>query len=153
MAQRKDHKALLRFLLILYCAVMLWLLFFRENHWSADIPYRELLARNANFKPLLTIRNYLYVVRFGKDGDLVRHCIINLGGNIFLFIPAGYLFPRVFPRLRRFFPFVFTCLMIMVTVEVLQLFTLLGSFDVDDLILNLFGMLVGYIICLIRHPK
>ena len=35
---------------------------------------------------------------------------------------------------------------IMLAVEVAQLFTLRGSFDVDDLILNLLGAAIGYLI-------
>jgi len=153
MKKRNDRRGLFLLCLLVYAAVMLWLLFCRENHWSADIPYRQLLAQNANFQPVYTIGNYVHVVRFGKDGDLVRHCIINLGGNIFLFIPAGLLLPRVFPRLRRFFPFFFTCLLVMLAVETAQLLTLLGSFDVDDLILNLFGMILGYLFCIANSRK
>ena len=38
-------------------------------------------------------------------------------------------------------------------IEALQLFTLLGSFDVDDIILNLCGMTVGYFLNLLFHRK
>ena len=37
--------------------------------------------------------------------------------------------------------------------EVIQLFTLLGSFDVDDVILNLLGMTVGFLIHAIGSAK
>ena len=49
-------------------------------------------------------------------------------------------------KMRRFFPFLFTCVLSVCLVEVLQLFTLLGSMDIDDLILNLAGMIFGYLI-------
>lgn len=154
MAKRKTGAApLTRFLFLVYCGVMLWLLFGRENHWTEVVPYRELLTQNANFTPLLTIRNYVYVVLHSQDTALVRHCIINLVGNVILFIPAGWLFPRIFPRLRRFFPFLFTCLGIMLTVELLQLVTLLGSFDIDDIILNLGSMILGYLLSVLTMPK
>ena len=47
--------------------------------------------------------------------------------------------------MRNFFVFLLTCTLSITLVEVLQLVTLLGSLDIDDLILNLFGMLVGYL--------
>lgn len=77
------------------------------------------------------------------------HCVINLGGNIFLFIPIGYFLPRLWTKMHRFFPFFFTCTLSICLVELLQLFTLLGSLDIDDLILNLFGMILGYLIFVI----
>jgi len=36
---------------------------------------------------------------------------------------------------------------------VVQLFTLLGSFDVDDVILNLLGMTIGFLIHAIQFCK
>ena len=35
---------------------------------------------------------------------------------------------------------------VMTVVEIIQLFTLLGSCDVDDLILNILGVFIGFII-------
>ena len=45
------------------------------------------------------------------------------------------------------------CLLVMLAVETAQLLTLLGSFDVDDLILNLFGMILGYLFCIANSRK
>ena len=77
------------------------------------------------------------------------HCVVNLAGNVVLFIPIGYFLPRLWMKMRRFFPFLFTCILSVCLVEVLQLLTLLGSMDIDDLILNLFGMIIGYLIFMI----
>lgn len=154
MAKRKSVPApLVRFLFLLYCAVMLWLLFGRSSGWIDGLSYREMLRMNINLTPLYTIRNYLRVVIHRTNEALILHCVINLAGNIFLFIPAGYLLPRIFSKQRNFFLFLFTCTLAIFLVEVVQLFSLLGSFDVDDLILNLFGMVLGFIIYHIRHPK
>ena len=49
--------------------------------------------------------------------------------------------------------FLLTCTALILTIELVQLLTLLGSFDVDDIILNLGGMTVGYIACLLFHRK
>ena len=50
----------------------------------------------------------------------------------------------MFPWLRRFSRCLLVSLGLLALVEVTQLFTLLGSGDVDDLILNLLGVLLGY---------
>ena len=77
---------------------------------------------------------------------LFWHCVINLGGNIFLFIPIGYFLPRLWAGMRPFFVFLITCVLSIALVELVQLVTLLGCLDIDDLILNLFGMITGYLI-------
>lgn len=150
--QPKKNPAL-RFLFFVYCLVMLWLLFGRSSGWVEGLTYEEQLRQNVNLTPFLTIQNYVYVVLHGSNETLIRHCIVNLGGNIFLFIPAGWLLPRLWPKLRNFFLFFLVCTAAIFLVEVIQLFTLLGSFDIDDLILNLFGMTLGYIFYLVAHPK
>lgn len=154
MAKRKvSSSPFVRFLFLVYCGVMLWLLFGRPNGWVDGLSYEQMLQMNMNLKPLLTIRNYISVIRRNTNPELVRHCIINLGGNIFLFIPAGYLLPRIFRKQRNFFVFLLTCTVSILLVETAQLFSLLGSFDIDDLILNLSGMFLGFSIYYIRHPK
>ena len=155
MAKRSSPAAtpFVRFLFLLYCGVMLWLLFGRSSGWTENLSYWEKVQQNMNVTPLLTIRNYIHVVLYSSNASLVRHCFINLAGNILLFIPAGWLLPRIWVRLRRFFPFFFTCAIAILLVELFQLFTLLGSFDVDDLILNLLGMILGYLFYMILHRK
>ena len=135
-----------RFLFVVYCGVMLWLLFGRSQGWTEGILYRQMLLNNINLTPLLTIHNYNYVVQQGPEHPYFTHCVINLLGNVLLFVPAGWLLPKVFPFQRNFFRFFVTCTGLILLVETVQLFTLLGSFDIDDLILNLAGMTIGFIV-------
>lgn len=143
---RSRREKTLRFVFFLYCAVMLWLLFDRPGGWIDGLNYEEHLRHNVNLVPFLTIGNYLNVVLNRTNDAVFMHCLINLLGNVLLFIPAGYLLPTLWKRQRNFFRFFATCLGVMFLVETLQLFTLLGCFDVDDLILNLFGMSLGFLI-------
>ena len=133
-----------RFLFVVYVAVLLWLLFDRTPGWGSADTYADVLRGNMNLIPFHTIGNYWSVVKRMDFSPIFYHCVINLGGNIFLFIPIGYLLPRLWSSLRNFFFFLLTCALSITLVELLQLVTLLGSLDVDDLILNLFGMAVGY---------
>ena len=133
----------------MYCAVMLWLLFGRSNGFVAGVPYETQLRQNANLIPFYTIINYQNILNHSSDKALLIHCFINLAGNLLLFIPAGWLLPRLWKRQRNFFRFIALCFGIIFSVEVIQLFTLLGSFDVDDVILNTLGFIAGYIVFLI----
>ncbi len=154
MAKRKrSTQPFWRFLLVVYSLTMFWLLFCRSNQWAEDVPYLQIIRQNVNLQPFYTIKNYFYVLLHGSNGALVRHCFINLAGNVLLFIPAGYLLPRVWRKQRKFFVFLFTCTGLILLVETVQLLTLLGSFDIDDVILNLSGMLLGYLLLIISRPK
>lgn len=150
---KANRQPLVRFLFLIYALLMLWLLFGRASGWADGLPYQEALAQRINFTPLKTIRNYWYVIQNGTSQGLRNHCIINLVGNVVLFIPIGFLLPRIWPKLRNFFLFLLICTASILLVESVQLFALLGSFDVDDVILNLAGMLLGYLLCLIIRKK
>lgn len=153
--QKRDRASqpFLRFLFLVYCAAMLWLLFGRSSGRIEGLSYEEMLRQNINLQPLFTIKNYLYVVRHRTNQYLVTHCVINLVGNVLLFIPAGWLLPRLWKKQHNFFRFFCTCAVAIFLVEVFQLFTLLGSFDVDDLILNLSGMTLGYLFYQLTQAK
>lgn len=135
-----------RFLFVIYCGIMLWLLFGRSQGWTENLSYRQILTQNINLIPLQTIRDYWNVVFYRTNDAYLLHCFINLAGNVLLFIPAGWLLPKIFAFQRNFFRFFATCAGSILLIESVQLFTLLGSFDIDDVILNLAGMTFGFIV-------
>lgn len=144
--QNKASTPFWRFLFVLYAAMLLWLLFDRGFDWTEGLSYRQQLKNNISLIPFHTIKTYWNVVCRREFTPLFFHCVINLAGNVVLFIPIGYFLPRLWIKMRSFFPFLFTCVLSVCLVEILQLFTLLGSMDIDDLILNLAGMIFGYLI-------
>ena len=133
-----------RVVLLLYTVFMLLLLFGRKSHGVLGLSYRECLAANSNFIPLRSIGAELYVLAYRNDPYLIRYAVTNLFGNVLLFAPFGALLPLCFRRYRGFFKTVATGALAVFAVEILQLFTLRGCFDVDDLLLNTLGMMLGY---------
>ena len=144
-----DSTPFLRFLFVVYAGLLLWLLFDRPVARDPVSDYAQIMRGNMNLIPFHTIGTYWKVVTRWEFTPLFRHCVIHLGGNVLLFIPIGYFLPRLWSFLRNFFSFLLTCTIAITLVELLQLVTLLGSLDIDDLILNLFGMVVGYLIYMI----
>ena len=147
--QYPQSTPLWRFAFVVYAAVLLWLLFDRTPGWGDTVSYAEAMRNHMNLVPFHTLGNYWKVVSRMEFTPLFYHCVINLGGNVFLFIPIGYFLPRLWPFLRNFFSFLLICTTAIVLVELLQLVTLLGSLDIDDLILNLAGMVIGYLLFMI----
>ena len=142
--QRSPGQILLRTAFFIYCLLMLWLLFGQRLGAQDYGSYTQQLADNLNLEPLKTIKLYLHLLQRSESAYLVRHAFINLVGNVVMFIPLGYLLCGVFPRQRRFFMFLLCVTALILVVEAVQYVTLLGSCDVDDLILNLLGAMIGW---------
>ncbi len=137
---------LLQVLLLGYCLLLIKIMVFK------DVPLIRLgiLMLNfggthegqPNFIPFKTIIPYLV----GEKGLLIG--AINIVGNIILLVPVGLMVPFVFPavHLKKSILFaVFSGLLI----EGMQTLLHVGIFDIDDVILNGLGYLLGYWIYLV----
>ncbi|EGW37270.1 VanZ family protein [Desulfosporosinus sp. OT] len=101
-----------------------------------------------NIIPFKTIISYLVGVnKFGFDV-----WFFNLFGNILAFMPMGFLLPYIFKKIdvRKIFVLTFS---ISLTVEIIQLCLKLGISDIDDVILNTLGGLLGYCLLTIFGQK
>ena len=72
-------------------------------------------------------------------------------GNVIAFIPFGFMIPIVSLKNRVFFRTVGLTFLLSLFIECIQLITRVGSFDVDDLILNTLGGIIGHIIFWIMY--
>ena len=73
------------------------------------------------------------------------HDLSNLVGNIIVFIPFGIFLVVLFPKKGMSFKSVlFLSFCLSLSLECLQIIFTIGNFDVDDLILNTAGGLLGY---------
>lgn len=140
----KCGGAFIRIIFLVYVAVMLWLLFGQRIGEEGITVYFGISSDNLNLMPLKTVRLYLWLLQNSTNEALLRHAVINLMGNVVLFVPLGWFLPRIWARLRCFFKTVLAVILLISAVEVVQYFTRLGSCDIDDLILNLFGAVAGY---------
>lgn len=140
MDKRKRNAALFA----AYCALMLWLLFGRAGY-AEGTPYWDQVAVQINLVPFRTLRLFADLLDSGVRSYIVM-AVINLGGNITMFIPLGFLLPRVFPKLHTLIRVLLATALIITAVEIIQLFTLVGSCDIDDLILNVLGSALGYLL-------
>lgn len=96
--------------------------------------------------PGYTIRTML------EKGSRVQK-VINLAGNVLIFTPLGFLPPLLWRRWRHWWAALLLSAGTSCLIEFLQLFVE-RSVDVDDVILNTLGGLVGYLLfCLIPKRK
>ena len=94
----------------------------------------------ANLQPFSTIR------LFSSKRVSAEYSYKNIGGNIIGFIPLGIFLPLLFSFLRRFARLTITVFLVSLLFETTQLVAGIGVFDVDDLILNTAGGMLGYML-------
>ena len=87
-----------------------------------------------NFKPFI----YLF------DYPTMREALLNLIGNTAMFLPLGIVWPAVFKKLNTHGKVILAGVGVSLTIEVLQLPFFGRTTDIDDLILNTLGFLIGY---------
>ena len=72
----------------------------------------------------------------------------NLLGNVLIFLPFGF-FMAMASKYRSFLSTLIYSFALSLTIELSQLFMKVGCFDVDDLLLNTIGGILGFITFLI----
>lgn len=88
------------------------------------------------------------------DYVVKREMIVNIIGNFAMFIPTGIMTPLIYRNIDGVKSVVLTGFLISLVIEIIQLPFAVRASDVDDLILNTAGCLVGYgILTLIRTIK
>ena len=125
-------------LFLLYVAGMVYFLFFSERYGRTNADS----AMRYNLVPLLEIR------RFWRNRSVLgtQAVLQNIVGNVLIFLPFGAILPVLFRRMRNVFLTAGAGALVSLWIETLQLVTRVGSFDVDDILLNTLGALVGYVI-------
>ncbi|MCC3376335.1 VanZ family protein [Cohnella sp. REN36] len=94
---------------------------------------------NYNIVPFKTIRAAIEsYITLGFDRS-----VVNSIANVVLFVPMGLLLPLIMRR-PSFVKVMFLSLSIIFTIELFQLITCLGIADIDDVILNFLGCIIGY---------
>ena len=78
--------------------------------------------------------------------DTKRDLLLNLIGNVCMFIPSGIILPVLFRRLDSFLKVIAAGAFISVCIEILQLPFAERASDIDDVILNTLGVAIGYMI-------
>jgi glycopeptide antibiotics resistance protein len=70
--------------------------------------------------------------------------IKNLIGNFIMFLPMGIYLPYFIKRINKASVFSISMIILLFVIEVIQLVTRRGSFDIDGFILNMLGALIGF---------
>lgn len=139
MSQRevKKLRTMGKIMFVLYIFFLLYFLIFSDWYGRTGVSseYRYNLVLFKEIKRFIEYRE-----------DLGAFAVFtNLFGNILIFVPFGF-FISMASTARGFFMTLFYSFGLSLCVEVFQILTKVGSFDVDDLLLNTIGGVLGYIL-------
>jgi glycopeptide antibiotics resistance protein len=138
---RLALRILLYFSFGCYVLILLYLLFARFRGFL-DLSLWDYIRVNTNLVPLRSILQY---IRALSDQSMnIEIPVMNLFGNLLMFLPMGLYLPGLFRRLRRLGAFSVCMVGILFVTEAAQLLLRRGSFDIDDFILNMAGALSGF---------
>ncbi len=125
---------------IVYCGILIKILVFKSlvikiGHLVFNFSGQT--AGQPNFIPFKTILPYL----LGEKGLVIA--AFNIGGNIALLIPMGFLAPLVYKNIT-WQKTIALSLILPFAIEIAQVLLHVGIFDIDDVILNALGVIIGY---------
>ncbi|WP_375199170.1 VanZ family protein [Bacillus sp. RS11] len=136
-------KTIWKSMFTIYILMLLIFVVFKFNGDVQDVINTIHINKNrgvgVNLVPFATIEAYISDI----DSDI---SFINILGNIIPFIPMGFIIPMAFSSLRNFMKTMITCLLLICSIEILQLIFYVGSFDVDDIILNQISCIIGFVL-------
>lgn len=125
----KEKFVLYKECMLIFSIIYLWLLF--ELLTTTELNHNS----SMNLVPFSEILRY----EFGS-----KMFILNVIGNIVIFIPFGYLISE-YIKSKKIWQLLITSLITSISVEFIQL-NIGRSFDVDDIFLNVLGTIIGYLI-------
>ena len=106
-----------------------------------------------NIQDRINLVPFKTIMTFVKEFDSMystSQIMLNLFGNVCAFMPMALFLLLLFKRQNKAFQFVITLILMILGIEFLQLITGSGRFDIDDLILNLFGAVLVYLLFKIK---
>ncbi|MFW6015568.1 MAG: VanZ family protein [bacterium] len=135
---KSKYKIINYFIFFCYIIILMNILFFSDYYGRTTIKDEY----TYNLYPFKEIKRFIQY----RDYLTLEEWTTNLFGNVLAFIPLGFFLPLITRHYRKFFKVFFSSIFISLSVEILQLIYRVGIFDVDDIILNTFGGVLGYIL-------
>lgn len=141
-AKRRKYRKIGKILFVVYIVFVFYFLLISEIYGRTG----EMKEYHYNLVLFQEIKRFWnYRKQLG-----IFSVMANLAGNILIFIPFGFIVPMASER-RSVFATAVGALLLSLLIETIQLFTKVGCFDVDDLLLNAIGGVAGYFIFIISN--
>ena len=153
---KKDNKPMkhnMYIFFIIYLIIVINLTLFDTSWGRSGIRIKSLshiknIIKYINLTPFKTIKLY---IRVFDSLYPTKEIILNLFGNFVAFMPMSIFLPLLFKKQNKWYIFLITMILMITSIEFMQLITGSGRCDIDDLILNVGGAFLLFII--IKIPQ
>lgn len=142
-----TFKMIIWVIFIIYIGIMVKLLVVQssprgiiESMKMATIPEVERRIKQGNYIPLNTISKYI----IGDENN--TQDINKIARNLILYIPLGFFIPILIKTNRDFSNLAMAVITFSVTFALVKIIGGFGVFNIDELILNTLGGIIGFII-------
>lgn len=119
----------------IYILIVVWRLLINSRRLVLDRGHRFF-----NIVPFKQIGEY--ILRYNRYNFDIW--FLNLFGNMIIFIPFGFLLPLIHSKGKDIKSNIFFTLIFSFCIEGIQYILAIGVFDIDDIILNLIGSIIGF---------
>ena len=132
----REHKRAVVFATCAYIIVLFWALWLKFNDFY-------MVVLNYQWLSEMTVKErFLYdIVPFQIRYDFIRE-LLQFPANAIVFAPFGVLLNHLFSK-KNIWRDLAICFGISLSIEIVQLFTIIGNFATADLIMNTLGYFIG----------
>ena len=134
MKYRRTHEKIGLALFGCYLVLLVYVMFLSEDFgrtghtgYSYNLVFFREIRRFYEYRKTLGMKAFL----------------LNTAGNVVCFLPFGFFLPVVTRFGERWYRTVFASFLMSLLIETLQLVFRIGSFDVDDILMNLLGTILS----------
>lgn len=135
---RKRISSVSLLVFIIYIIILSYFVYFSDRYGRTD----RFLEYRYNLTPFREINRYFNY----KEYFTLENLFTNLIGNVFIFFPVGILVPIFKERKVGILYIGGASFLFSLSIETIQLVFRIGVFDVDDLIMNTAGGILGFIL-------
>lgn len=136
---------------IIYCSALIYILLINGRHNVYGLAFSDYFRQMTNFIPFKTIM--LYINAAAENRIEIKTAVLNLFGNLVLFLPMGIFLPSISKKPCSFVRAMLVSSVIIIVFELLQLLLMVGTFDIDDFILNIAGAALGFALTKIKFVR
>lgn len=112
--------------------------------WFGIVMVLTTFSRGQNFEGWVNLRLFSGYLSAWHQWSLSEFQLIIF--NMLMFLPLGFLIPLLGKRTRGFMPVLLASLAVTIGIELIQMISRRGIFELDDILHNTIGSIAGYLI-------
>lgn len=132
------------FIIYLICLIKIVLFKYRGLTKTVNKLIAGELSSGFHSFNIIPFQSIWYFTKLMFSGKFFRG-FNNTAGNAFVFAPFGYFIPLLYKKCRKLKTVVLAGFFVSLFFEICQYVLYLGSTDIDDIILNVLGVTIGFL--------